>query len=484
MRARLFSKLALIYLAILLVLSLPIDFYAERAIQSAALPGQSTDALSVAFRIHLVLLLVGAILVGGIVYLICSIHLRSRVDQLKGFSDRLGNADFHRLPLDSPPDELTLVAESMNRAAERLDGTIRSLGSERDRSGAILRSMVEGVGVIDAQERLVFWNGAFAEILSISPAGEGRPVIEVIRNTKVLKLIRRALQGEESLQDEIATGIVQQRMFAVTAAPVRATEVAGNPSAASAKSVGNPSGAVVVLHDVTDLRRLERVRQDFVANVSHEFKTPLTAIQGFAETLLGGALEDDANNRRFLEIIRDHASRLARVTNDLLKLARIEAGKLEVQLGPVNLAEVIESCIETTEINAGRKSIELRAEIPADLPQVRGDSRLLREVLQNLVDNAVQYTPTSGKIVVEAKVGARDVTVVVEDTGIGIPLADQERIFERFYRVDAARSREEGGTGLGLSIARHIVETLGGRLWVESEVGGGSRFSFSIPQST
>ena len=237
----------------------------------------------------------------------------------------------------------------------------------------------------------------------------------------------------------------------------------------------------MVLHDVTELRRLERVRQDFVANVSHEFKTPLTAIQGFAETLLSGAIEDPKNNRRFLRIIRDHATRLARLTDDLLKLARIEAGKLEVQLLPVAVAEVVDSCMETALLKANQKQIGITVELAADLPRVRGDAALLRDVVQNLVDNAIQYTPPGGKILISAERKNGEAIIAVTDTGIGIPLSDQERIFERFYRVDAARSREAGGTGLGLSIAKHIVEVHGGDLWVESEVGAGSKFAFSIP---
>jgi two-component system, OmpR family, phosphate regulon sensor histidine kinase PhoR len=168
------------------------------------------------------------------------------------------------------------------------------------------------------------------------------------------------------------------------------------------------------------------------------------------------------------------------LTNDLLKLARIEAGKLEVQFGPVQLAEVIERCAETSLLKAARKRITLEIHVPANLPAVRGDASLLRDVVQNLLDNAVQYTPEGGRVRISAEAGPRETVVTVDDTGIGIPLADQERIFERFYRVDAARSREAGGTGLGLSIAKHIVEAHGGRLWVESEVGHGSKFSFSV----
>jgi two-component system phosphate regulon sensor histidine kinase PhoR len=293
-------------------------------------------------------------------------------------------------------------------------------------------------------------------------------------------LIRRALRGEEGLQSDITMGITQARSFSITAAPVKALDASAPGRTPNEK----PSGAVVVLHDVTELRRLERVRQDFVANVSHEFKTPLTAIQGFAETLLAGAIDDPENNRRFLEIIRNHAIRLARLTNDLLKLARIEAGKMELEFSSVGLLELIEGCTETTLLKANRKEITLEISVPPQLPPVRGDATLLRDVLQNLLDNAIQYTPAGGHISVAATAGPREAVVSVADTGIGIPLADSERIFERFYRVDAARSREAGGTGLGLSIAKHIVEAHGGKLWVESTVGQGSKFSFSLPLDT
>lgn len=427
------------------------------------------------------------LLVGGAISLVYFRRFAGRIERLTHFAHQIADGDFRPLSADGGRDELSDLASVLNETAARMDRSFRSLTGERNRSAAILRSMVEGVAVIDVQERLVFSNRAFSESLNLdSTRIDGRPVIEVVRSSELVSLIRRALTGEEGLRADISVGIIQQLTFSVSVAPVQALETPVGPEAAPSSGVtnvsmsGKPSGAVVVLHDVTELRRLERVRQDFVANVSHEFKTPLTAIQGFAETLLAGALEDPDHNRRFLEIIRDHAERLAALTNDLLKLARIEAGQLEVDLGPVNLLEVIERCAEVTLLKASQKQIALETDVPPGLPPVRGDASLLREVIQNLLDNAIQYTPAGGRIKVSAVAGLREATVIVEDTGIGIPLADQERIFERFYRVDAGRSREAGGTGLGLSIAKHIVEVHGGHLCVESEVGHGSKFSFSL----
>jgi two-component system, OmpR family, phosphate regulon sensor histidine kinase PhoR len=448
-----------------------------------ALPLAQVDFPLAELRERLLAASIVILVAGALASLVFSRTLTGRIEQLKDFSARVAGGNFRPLRFEGPRDELADLADALNETAARLDTTIQSLSGERNRSSAILRSMVEGVAVIDAKQRLVFSNRAFAEILNLKTENiEGRPVIEVIRNSELLELIGQALRGGEGLQIEIVTGFVQQRSFSVTAAPVNPLDASplGKDSAESPEA-SKPTGAVVVLHDVTELRRLERVRQDFVANVSHEFKTPLTAIQGFAETLLAGALEDPKNNRRFLEIIREHAARLARLTDDLLKLARMEAGKLEVQFFPVNVADLVEGCAETTLLKATRKKIALHVDVPPALPAVRGDASLLHDVLQNLLDNAIQYTPAGGKVEVSAWARDSGVVISVADTGIGIPSIDQERIFERFYRVDAGRSREAGGTGLGLSIAKHIVEAHGGRIWVESEVGLGSRFFFSVP---
>jgi two-component system phosphate regulon sensor histidine kinase PhoR len=236
-----------------------------------------------------------------------------------------------------------------------------------------------------------------------------------------------------------------------------------------------------VLHDITELRRLERVRRDFVANVSHEFRTPLTAIQGFAETLLAGAIDDAQNRVRFLEIILEHARRLARLTEDLLRLSQMDSDRLELEIDEVSVSQIVDSCLATAQHRALENGLELSVKVASNLPAVAGDRRRLAEVLQNLLDNARQYTLPGGAIVLSAEAHEMEVVFTVSDTGIGIPRTDQSRIFERFYRVDAARSREAGGTGLGLAIAKHLIEAQGGRIWVESELGKGSHFHFSVP---
>jgi two-component system, OmpR family, phosphate regulon sensor histidine kinase PhoR len=391
-----------------------------------------------------------------------------RIRGLKEFVVRMAAGDFRPVNATPAGDSLDELTRALNQTAASLDASIGVLTDERNRSSAILGSMIEGVAVITNDERIVFSNQAFSRILGLEDVREieGRPLLEVARQSDLLAAIKMALSGQEQVTSEIVVGTVRPRSFAVTAAPVQAS---------------SHKGAVLVLHEITDLRRLERVRQDFVANVSHEFRTPLTAIQGFAETLLAGAIDDPANRRRFVEIIREHSMRLARLTQDLLKLSRIEAGQLKLDFRPVSVSQLIESCVETAQLKAVPRQLALHVNLPDQLPSARGDSNTLQEVLQNLLDNALQYTPAGGKIEVSASCSNGHVVVTIADTGIGIPQAEQARIFERFYRVDAARSREAGGTGLGLSIARHIMEAHGGRLWVESAVGEGSRFHFSIP---
>jgi two-component system phosphate regulon sensor histidine kinase PhoR len=432
-----------------------------------ALPIETVDEVLQSFRRSLWLSSFVILLVAGAVALTISRGFTQRVERLNEFSRRVAEGDFRPVPSDSSGDALEALGASLNRTAARLDESMRTLTEERNLSAAILGSMVEGVAVVNGNERVLFANQGFADILGMDlPLKLRSALVEIVRQPTLIEAVRRVLLGETRVEAEIATGTLRQHFFAATIAAVQADD---------------NSGAVVVLHDITQLRRLERVRRDFVANVSHEFKTPLTAIQGFAETLLAGAIEDTQNRVRFLEIIVEHSRRLARLTNDLLRLSQLDSDQLEMEIGEISVAQIVESCLATAQHRAIEKGLKVSVQIPPGLPDVAGDQRRLAEVLQNLLDNARQYTLPGGEIVLSAEKGQSEVVFTVSDTGIGIPQADQSRIFERFYRVDAARSREAGGTGLGLAIAKHLIEAQGGRIWVESEIGQGSRFHFSVP---
>jgi two-component system, OmpR family, phosphate regulon sensor histidine kinase PhoR len=432
-----------------------------------ALPIDAVDKVLQSFRRSLWLSSFVILLIAGVAALQISRMFTDRVERLKEFSRRVAAGDFTAIPANSSGDALDALGASMNRTAAQLDETIRTLTEERNLSTAILGSMVEGVAVVNGSERLLFANQGFAGILNLRfPPKSGSALVEIVRQTELIEAVRHVLHGESRVEAEIVTGTLRQKYFAATVASVRA---------------GDTLGAVVVLHDITELRRLERVRRDFVANVSHEFRTPLTAIQGFAETLLAGAIDDAQNRVRFLEIILEHARRLARLTEDLLRLSQMDSDRLELEIDEVSVSQIVDSCLATAQHRALENGLKLSVNVPSNPPSVAGDRRRLAEVLQNLLDNARQYTLPGGEIVLSAEVHDSEVVFTVSDTGIGIPRADQSRIFERFYRVDAARSREAGGTGLGLAIAKHLIEAQGGRIWVESEIGKGSHFHFSVP---
>ena len=394
--------------------------------------------------------------------------ISGRIQRLKEFSRRVAEGDFHPLPRDLRRDELSDLTGSLNQTAKELDLTIRTLTEERNQSAAILASMEEGVAVIGRDQRIIYCNRSFCRAMDAADSDwSGRPVVELIPYFDLITFIKKVFTDDKAIHGEVVVGSVQTYNFGVTAAPVHSED--------------STTGAVLVLHDISELRRLERVRRDFIANISHEFKTPLTAIQGFAETLLGGALDDLKNRERFLEIIRDHALRLSRLTEDLLKLAQIEAGQLPYNARFVSFSEILNPCLETLRIKAKGKNLALEIDYPNDLPKLFGDLHSFHEILENLLDNAVRYTSDGGTIKISATAKGNEIEIAVSDNGIGILKVDQARIFERFYRVDAARSRESGGTGLGLSIVKHLVEAQGGRIKVVSEVGIGSTFYVALP---
>jgi two-component system phosphate regulon sensor histidine kinase PhoR len=396
--------------------------------------------------------------------------------ELTAGAERVAAGNFGQKVYAVSRDEVGTLARSFNAMSERLAGLFAQIEEDRQQLRAVLGGMVEGVIAVDAGQKVLFANERAGRLLDFPiDSAVGRKLWEVVRHRAIHQVVRQVIGGTDPYQEELDWAGPQVRTLAVHAARM--------PHAAGA-------GAVLVLHDTTELRRLERLRQEFVANVSHELKTPLSVIKVCAETLLGGALDDAENRGHFLQQIDEQASRLHALIIDMLSLARIESGQAAFDFEAVPVASAVAACLERHRARAESKNQILEA-APADTPapSVNGelaawaDEEAVGEILDNLVDNALKYTPVGGRITVRWHGDDGVVCLEVEDTGIGIPETDLPRVFERFYRVDKARSRELGGTGLGLSIVKHLVQALGGSISAASRVGSGTTFSVRLPRS-
>jgi two-component system phosphate regulon sensor histidine kinase PhoR len=394
------------------------------------------------------------------------------VIEMQAIARRMSDGDFAvHAPVRSV-DELGALGRALNVLADRLHGKIRDLEQEQAKATAILDGMVEGVIAVDGRNTILFMNGRARAIFALGAGFAPRTsFLEVIRNPDLHEVLRQSRVEEGVTRRELLLSTPVERAIQVNAVRIHLG--------------GDQVGVIMVLHDVTELRRLEQVRTEFVANVSHELRTPLTAIHGYLETLLSGALEEPEHARRFLEIVFRHTERLGRLLNDLTDLSNIELGKVTLRLEPTPLAETVESALAIIRPKAETARVNLAATVAGELPPVQGDRDRLAQILINLVDNAVKYTPPGGRVTVSARPGeAETVEVSVTDTGVGIPTTDLPRITERFYRVDRARSRELGGTGLGLAIVKHLVHAHGGELAIDSELGRGTVVRFTLPVHT
>jgi two-component system phosphate regulon sensor histidine kinase PhoR len=372
-------------------------------------------------------------------------------------------------------DEAGELATALNQMADQLEAKIREISEDRAQLRAMLTSMVEGVMVLDCRGIVLQMNPTLERMFGVQGIkAQGRTHREVIRHHELNEFTQMVLETRRNRSGEI------------TIAPSgRTLKVEASVADGQRES---EACAVLVFHDITALRRLEQVRKDFVANVSHELRTPLTSIKGYVEALLDGGKDDPEVAARFLDIILKQSDRLNLILEDLLQLSQIESGEVLFKRDPVRLRTVVDRTLALIKPLADKKGHALNVEIPADLPPVLGDEDRLAQVMTNLLDNAVKYTPPNGSIEIGARFlpdrsgsGADLVECSVTDTGIGIPEPDRPRVFERFYRVDKARSRELGGTGLGLAIVKHIVEGHGGRVWVEGNSPIGSRFVVRLP---
>jgi len=367
------------------------------------------------------------------------------------------------------PDELGALGRALNRLGVEMSARVATLTADQDRLRAMVAGMVEGVVAVDDEDRITFINHAARGMLRLSGAAEHGDdrLWEAARIAGIHDLLVAARGSDAAAQRELSLPLAGRE------ATVRAQ--------AHRFADGDRVGVVVVLHDVTELRQLERIRRDFVANVSHELKTPLTSIRGYVETLLDGALHDAQNNTRFLEKIEQNVERLSHLVTDLLSLARIESQEGSLPIERVDLHALVEQALRRHEPAALGRDQVLRLDKCSGPLLVLGDREALTQVIDNLVDNALKYTSAKGHITVRLRREARFGVLEVSDNGIGIPKVDIERVFERFYRVDKARSRSVGGTGLGLSIVKHLVVAMKGEVDVESKVDVGSTFRVRLP---
>jgi two-component system phosphate regulon sensor histidine kinase PhoR len=363
-------------------------------------------------------------------------------------------------------DELAELGHALDRLAGSLARTLGQLRAERDLQSRILEAMQEGVVVVDRDGRIVLVNPALRSMLLFGTDAVGKLLIEAVRHAQLQDLLNAARESADATPLEIELPGLKPRRVLAHASPLS----------------GDDEGVLVVFVDVTELRRLESLRRDFVANASHELRTPIAAVRSATETLRGGALEETDAAIRFVDIIDRNAARLQSLVEDMLELSKLESNEFKLKRDRVELGSVVPIVLALFRERAEKKGVHLTAELPREATAVVGDARALEHVLSNLVDNAVKYCPRGTRIVVRASSDHDRVKLVVADDGPGIAPEHLSRVFERFYRVDAGRSRELGGTGLGLSIVKHMVEAMRGRVAVESEFGRGSTFTVSLPK--
>jgi len=444
-----------------------------RGVARAAIPLTAYNGALNLLKNHLALELLVIALLSALVSLVISRRVSRPLEEARGAARRFARGDLQRrMPVSGSAEQADL-AEAMNAMAAELDARIRAISRQQAEQEAVLNSMVEGVLAIDGDERLLWLNRTAARLLDIAAeTARRRSIHEVVRNTDLQRFLDRMPASDEPLEMDLA--------FRVAGEP-RDMQARG---AALRDEEGRRIGALVVLNDVTRLRRLETVRRDFVANVSHELKTPITSIKGFVETLLDGALQNPEDAERFLRIIARHADRMDAILEDLLALSRLEGqhGEAAMAMETASIGEVIVAALQSCAARAAEK--EIRVELTGEQDaKVRANPALLEQAFVNLIDNAVKYSPPGSSVTVNVERAGGDTVIRVIDQGCGIAREHLPRIFERFYRVDTGRSRKLGGTGLGLAIVKHIAQVHQGAVAVESTLGSGSTFSLHLPNA-
>jgi two-component system phosphate regulon sensor histidine kinase PhoR len=362
----------------------------------------------------------------------------------------------HRLELDS--------REQLTELQQRYEGQALQMQTQQE---TLFNSMIEGLLLLDENERIQLANRAFVQLFGVTVDVHGKTVLEVLRQHELAKLVEKVAAQKQVLGHELKLGGLSERWLQINAAAIFNGE-------------GKQQGTILVFHDLTRLKQLERTREEFVANVSHELRTPLSLIKGYTETLLDGAKDNPEVETKFLQTIQRNSERLQFLIEDLLTISELESGRLKMNLQSVRLRSLVDRVLEDFKTQAESRRVELKNEVP-DVT-ARADSDRLQQVLGNLIGNAIKYGRNDGHVGVTGHLSnGNSIELCVQDDGPGIPPESLERVFERFYRVDKARSREQGGTGLGLSIVKHIVQSHGGKVWAKSELGKGAAFYFTLP---
>jgi two-component system phosphate regulon sensor histidine kinase PhoR len=413
-----------------------------------------------------VLLAVVSTAPGVVLAVLIARSLTRQVRQLTTFVDRILEPNAARAELRKNDDELGNLAAALSEIAPKIDDLVSRLRTELTRREAILASMTEGVVAVDAKLKITFCNKSFVLAVGEPNVAEGDALIRAVREPVLFEILKEVLDSGATIRRRVRLSVQNGPSFDIHANPL---------------SSPTSRGAIAIFHDVTPSERLDRVRRDFVANVSHEFRTPLATIRGYAETLLDGALEDVENRRKFVEAIMANAMRLNNIAADLLTLSEIEDGRPQAEAGPILVADVIRGAIRSVEPAASVAGVRVESqEFPT--AYVWGHRIRFEQAIMNLLDNAIKFNKPDGEVRVRVAMRSEhEIEIVIADTGMGIPAEDLTRIFERFYRVDKARSRQVGGTGLGLSIVKHAVQQMDGTVTVESCVGSGSTFTLVIP---
>jgi two-component system phosphate regulon sensor histidine kinase PhoR len=461
----------------LFYLAIAINSDSDKSFLRLSIPLHDVETAMNAVRMRIIIASLAISFIAILIGLLLTRRITKSVEEITDFSKEAAAGHIRKRLFLKEKGELGELGKNISDMARELHERLKQSEEGKQKMEAILSNMSDGLILTDMKGKIILSNEAVSKLFGVTSGIEGKTLIETLRKAELMDVVEQVAEGRERIFHEIEVTYPKDLYLMVTAEPFY-----------SHKQDGELSGIVLTFHDITRLRKLEEMRKDFVANVSHEIKTPITAIKGYAETLLEGAIDDRQNAGKFIETIRNNSERLNSLVNDLLTLSRIELGDIKIEKDFVNTDEVIDSVFTTLREKADKKKLYLRKEISPEIGALKADRDRLFQILLNLVDNGIKFTEKGG---VTVKVKSEKLKIeneekdfmeiVIEDTGMGIPKKHLPRLGERFYRVDRARSRELGGTGLGLAIVKHLVKAHGWEMRVESEEGQGTIIRILCP---